>query len=90
MVTEADEAMPRKYIELTVGDYHRLKMAAVKYKVPLSTLATKAIMAEVERIEAIPNCPPPATKRMLSLREAAAELVEALAREPHVPATRNP
>jgi hypothetical protein len=82
--------MPRKYIEMDPNDYHRLKMAAAKYKTPLSTLAIRAIMAEVERIEGIPNCPPPATKRRLSLREAAAELVEALAREPHVPVTRNP
>jgi hypothetical protein len=69
---------PRNYITLTPQLYNRLVAASAKYRVPANQIATRAIEAEVMRIEAIPETPPVATQKMLDQRTIEHELRQAI------------
>ena len=68
---------PRNYITLTPQLYNRLVAASAKYRVPANQIATRAIEAEVMRIEAIPETPPKATQAVLDTRTIERELRQA-------------
>ena len=66
--------MARHYLALTPLEHLRLTQAAKKYGQSCQAFGLRAIMAEIERVEAIPTHAPPSTQRLLDERAAAQEL----------------